>query len=83
MIFFKIDKYVFEYIEFEIAIRCSFEKFGKFVNKLEKRNKIFINDRFEFSNSINHGVQKALSNNGEYHDKEITMRIWAINLNKG
>lgn len=73
----------FEYIEFEIAIKCSFEKFGKFVNNLEKSNKIFIIDRFEFSNSINHGVQKALSNNGEYPDKEITMRIWAINLNKG
>ena len=49
----------------------------------KESNKIFIIDRFEFSNSINHGVQKALSNNGAYPNKEITMRIWAINLNKG
>ena len=59
----------FEYIEFEIAIKCSFEKFGKFINNLEKSNKIFIIDRFEFSNSITHGVQKALTTNGEYPDK--------------
>ena len=73
----------FEYIEFELAIRCSFEKFGKFVNELEKSDKIFIINRFEFSNSITHGVQKALSTNGKYPDKEITMRIWAVNLSKG
>ena len=71
----------FEYIEFEIAIKCSFEKFGKFVNNLEKSNKIFIIDRFEFSNSMVQGVQKARGT-GIFPDKNIKMRIWAINLER-
>ena len=71
----------FNYIEFEIEIICSFENFGKFVNRLEKSNKIFIIDRFEFSNSIVQGVQKARGS-GIFPDKNIKMRIWAINLER-
>ena len=72
----------FEYIEFEVAITCSFEKFGKFVNRLEKSDKIFIIDRFELSNGITRGVQRAKSK-GKFPEKDINMRIWAVNLNKG
>ena len=72
----------FDYIKFELEISCSFEKFGQFVNRLEKNNKIFIIDRFEFSNTLAHGVQKARSNNGVFPDKKIKMRGWAINLEK-
>ncbi|MAV64178.1 MAG: hypothetical protein CMG00_03185 [Candidatus Marinimicrobia bacterium] len=72
----------FQYIEFEVEIKCSFEKFGKFVTRLEKSNKIFIIDRFELSNGITRGVQRAKSK-GKFPEKDITMRIWAINLNKG
>ena len=71
----------FDYIEFEIEVSCSFEKFGQFVNKLEKSNKIFVIDRFEFSNSITHGVQRAKST-GVFPDKKIKMSIWAINLER-
>ena len=71
----------FNYIEFEIEITCSFEKFGQFVNRLEKSNKIFIIDRFEFSNSMVQGVQKA-RRSGVFPDKNIKMRIWAINLQR-
>ena len=39
-------------------------------------------DRFEFSNTLAHGVQRARSNNGVFPDKKIKMRIWAINLEK-
>ena len=72
----------FDYIKFEIEVSCSFEKFGQFVNRLEKNNKIFMIDRFEFSNTLAHGVQKARSNNGVFPDKKIKMRLWAINLEK-
>ncbi len=72
----------FDYIKFELEISCSFEKFGQFVNRLEKNNKIFMIDRFEFSNTLAHGVQKARSNNGVFPDKKIKMRVWAINLEK-
>jgi len=72
----------FDYIKFEIEISCSFEKFGQFVNRLEKNNKIFMIDRFEFSNTLAHGVQRARSNNGVFPDKKIKMRVWAINLEK-
>ena len=72
----------FDYIKFEIEVSCSFEKFGQFVNRLEKNNKIFMIDRFEFSNTLAHGVQRARSNNGVFPDKKIKMRIWAINLEK-
>ena len=71
----------FDYIKFEIEISCSFEKFGKFVNRLEKNNKIFMIDRFEFSNTLAHGVQKARAS-GIFPDKKIKMRVWAINLDK-
>ena len=71
----------FDYIKFEIEITCSFEKFGQFVNKLEKNNKIFMIDRFEFSNTLAHGVQKVRST-GLYPEKKIKMRVWAINLDR-
>ena len=73
----------FDYIEFEIdLVDCSFEKFGQFVNRLEKNDKIFVIDRFEFENSVERGVQKALQNDGVFPGKNISMKIWAINLNK-
>jgi len=73
----------FDYIEFEIdLVDCSFEKFGQFVNRLEKNDKIFVIDRFEFENSVGRGVQKALQNDGIFPGKNISMKIWAINLNK-
>ena len=72
----------FDYIKFEIEISCSFEKFGKFVTRLEKNNKIFMIDRFEFSNTLAYGVQRARTNNGVFPDKRIKMRVWAINLDK-
>ena len=72
----------FDYIKFEIEISCSFEKFGKFVNRLEKNKKIFMIDRLEFSNTLAHGVQKARSNDGIFPDKKIKMRVWAVNLDK-
>ena len=72
----------FEYIEFELLLlNCSFEKFGQFVNRLEKSDKIFIIDRFEFENGVDRGVQRALKNDGIFPGKDISMRIWAINLN--
>ena len=72
----------FEYIEFELLLlNCSFEKFGQFVNRLEKSDKIFIIDRFEFENGVDRGVQRALKNEGIFPGKDINMRIWAINLN--
>ena len=71
----------FDYIKFEIEITCSFEKFGQFVNRLEKNNKIFMIDRFEFSNTLAHGVQKARSA-GVFPDKKVKMRVWAINLDR-
>ena len=43
---------------------------------------IFMIDRFEFSNTLAHGVQKARSDNGVFPDKKIKMRVWAINLEK-
>ena len=73
----------FDYIEFEIDLKdCSFEKFGQFVNRLEKSDKIFIIDRFEFENSVERGVQRALRNNGIFPGKNINMKIWAVNLSK-
>ena len=73
----------FDYIEFEIdLVDCSFEKFGKFVNRLEKSDKIFVIDRFEFENSVERGVQRALQNDGNFPGKNISMKIWAVNLNK-
>ena len=73
----------FDYIEFEIdLVDCSFEKFRQFVNRLEKNDKIFVIDRFEFENSVGRGVQKALQNDGIFPGKNISMKIWAINLNK-
>ena len=73
----------FDYIEFDLVVsNCSFEKFGKFVNRLEKSDKIFIIDRFEFENAINIGIRKAQKNDGIFPGKDITMKIWAINLHK-
>ena len=72
----------FDYIEFDLIITdCSFEKFGKFVNRLEKSDKIFIIDRFEFENRLDRRIQKAIKD-GAFPGKDITMRIWAVNLNK-
>ncbi len=73
----------FDYIEFELFLTdCSFEKFGQFVNRLEKSDKIFVIDRFEFENSVDRGVQRALKNEGIFPGKDISMKIWAVNLNK-
>ncbi len=73
----------FDYIEFEIdLVDCSFEKFGQFVNRLEKSDKIFVIDRFEFENSVERGVQRALQNEGIFPGKNISMKIWAVNLSK-
>ena len=44
--------------------------------------KIFIIDRFEFENSVDRGIQRALKNEGTFPGKDISMKIWAINLNK-
>ena len=73
----------FEYVEFELLLLdCSFEKFGQFVNRLEKSDKIFVIDRFEFENGVDRGIQRALKSEGVFPGKDISMKIWAINIKK-
>ncbi len=76
----KTKKGKYTYIPYEVDIRCSYEQFGKLVNKLETNDKLIQVESFKLKNN----VEKVSKRKGlkDLMNHNIELELTTISINK-
>ena len=76
----KVKRGKYTYIPYEIEIKCSYDKFAKFVSDLEKNGRLINIDGFRYFNKMDKVSSKK--DLATILENKIEMKISTITLNK-
>ena len=75
----KTKKGKYTYIPYEVEIRCSYEQFGKLVNKLETNDKLIQIESFKLKNNVEKISKRKGSKDLMNHNIELELTTISIN----